>query len=342
VKTIIEKATPESIARAAVIIKRGGLVAFPTETVYGLGANGLDNAAALGIYAAKGRPADNPLILHIADKETVYELAAEVSSAAQTLTDAFWPGALTLILPKKPHIPDAVSGGLDTVGVRMPSNPIARELIRAAGLPLAAPSANSSGRPSPTLAGHVADDLDGKIDMILDGGACDKGVESTVVEVTNAGACVLRPGAVTVEQLREVIPDVWIDGAVEKSPDEDFAPKSPGMKYRHYSPEAEVILVTGGERQVTEYIILNAENQKNTGILAASQTLAEYEGKGYTVLSLGDRENPADAAASLYRCLREFDTLGISRVYAEGVNERGLGLAVMNRLKKAASETVRL
>jgi L-threonylcarbamoyladenylate synthase len=359
-KTIIEKATRESIAQAAAIIRRGGLVAFPTETVYGLGANGLDNEAAARIYAAKGRPADNPLILHIAQKHMVYDLAAEVSSEAQELIDAFWPGALTLILPKRAHIPYSVSCGLSTVGIRMPSHPVARELILEAGLPLAAPSANSSGRPSPTLAEHVAHDLDGKIDMILDGGAADWGLESTVAEITQEGVCVLRPGAVTIEQLRGVIANVWIDAAVKSTADDvytddGFVPKSPGMKYRHYSPEAQVILVTGNERQIVKYILDEARNTANyreTGILATEQSLKFYKSeepgrqnltdKGVLILTLGDRNRPETLAANLFGCLRRFDELGVRRVYAEGISEQGLGLAVMNRLTKAAATVIEL
>lgn len=345
VKTIIEKSTPESIIRAATIIKKGGLVAFPTETVYGLGANGLDGEAAARIYMVKGRPADNPLILHIASKAMGYELVEEVSPQAQRLMDAFWPGALTLILPKKPHIPTEVSCGLNTVGVRMPAHPVALDLILASGVPLAAPSANVSGRPSPTLASHVAHDLEGTIDMILDGGATDWGLESTVAEVSPDGVCVLRPGAVTIEQLREIVPNCWLDKAIEKTADAGFTPKAPGMKYRHYSPEAEVILVTGSERRVLEYIhseTASTSNLKKIGILATEQTLACYTGKCDIVLSLGNRENPITAAAGLFRCLREFDVHGIRRVYVEGIDERGLGLAVMNRLKKAAVKIVKL
>lgn len=328
--TIIEKVTEDSIKRAAEIIKRGGLVAFPTETVYGLGANGLDGEAAARIYTAKGRPADNPLILHIAQKNEVYALAAEVPAEAQRLMDAFWPGALTIILPKKAHIPEIVSAGLETVGVRMPSHPAARALIAAAGLPLAAPSANASGRPSPTLAEHVAHDLGGRIDMILDGGATECGLESTVVEATAEGVCVLRPGAVTLEDLRGVVPDVWLDTG------STAAPKAPGMKYTHYSPLAEVILVTGAPERVAEYIrTAAAASEAPVGILTARNG---YDSGKDIVLSLGARQE--DAAANLFAMLREFDRRGVTRVYAEGVDERGLGLAVMNRLGKAAGLVV--
>ena len=340
--TRIEKATNESIARAALIIKNGGLVAFPTETVYGLGANGLDGEAASRIYTAKGRPSDNPLILHIAKKDMVYELAEIVYPEAEKLMDAFWPGALTLIFPRKAHIPSVVSGGLDTVGLRMPSHPTAQKLILLAGLPLAAPSANLSGRPSPTLAEHVRHDLDGKIDMILDGGAADWGLESTVVEVSPNGVCVLRPGTVTIEQLSRVIPNLWFDKAVENFTNLDLTPKSPGMKYRHYSPEAEVILVVGPENKAREYILAEAitKNPDLTGILAADQTLLAYIDTKLTVLSLGDRGRPETAAANLFRVLREFDKRGIRLVYAEGIDIHGLGLAVMNRLRKAATKCV--
>ena len=344
-KTIIETASPESIARAAEIIKNGGLVAFPTETVYGLGANGLDGESAERVFRAKGRPADNPLILHISNMEMVYELTSEVSVSARKLIDAFWPGALTLILPKKAHVPCAVSCGLGTVGVRMPSHPVACGLIQAAGLPIAAPSANLSGSPSPTLAEHVEHDLNGKIDMILDGGACGWGLESTVAEVLPNGLCILRPGAVTIEQLRNVVANVWFDKAAEGPVNSGFIPKAPGMKYRHYSPKAEVVLVIGSESKATKYILLDTINilkPEMIGILTTEQSFGMYTDKGFQILSLGDRDHPETTAASLFRCLREFDLLGVKKIYAEGIDESGLGFTVMNRLRKAATKVVEL
>ncbi|MBR5123087.1 MAG: threonylcarbamoyl-AMP synthase, partial [Anaerotignum sp.] len=250
-KTILAKVDlrqPEAmeiIQTAAKILQEGGLVAFPTETVYGLGGNGLDNSACEKIYLAKGRPSDNPLILHISEFEELKPIVREISPAAQKLMDAFWPGPLTMVFPKSDIVPEKATGGLDTVAVRFPNHPVARAIIHAAGLPIAAPSANSSGKPSPTRASHVEFDLNGKIDMIVDGGAAEWGLESTIVDVSGEVPMILRPGAVTKEMMEEVVGKVEIDPAILQKPAADLKPKAPGMKYTHYSPKAEVVLVKG-------------------------------------------------------------------------------------------------
>ena len=271
-KTILAKVdlsqpdSAEVIQTAAKILQEGGLVAFPTETVYGLGGNGLDSAACEKIYLAKGRPSDNPLILHISEFEELNPIVGEISPAAKKLMDAFWPGPLTMVFPKSEIVPEKATGGLDTVAVRFPSHPVARAIIRAAGLPIAAPSANSSGKPSPTRASHVEFDLNGKIDMIIDGGAAEWGLESTIVDVSGEVPMILRPGAVTKEMMEKVVGTVEIDPAILQKPAADFRPKAPGMKYTHYSPKAEVVLVKGETKAVVDEI-----NQK----LAEGKTFAE-------------------------------------------------------------------
>ena len=343
-KTILAKVdlrqpdSAEVIQTAAKILQEGGLVAFPTETVYGLGGNGLDSAACEKIYLAKGRPSDNPLILHISDFEELEPIVREVSPAAQKLMDAFWPGPLTMVFPKADIVPEKATGGLDTVAVRFPSHPVARAIIRAAGLPIAAPSANSSGKPSPTRASHVEFDLNGKIDMIVDGGAAEWGLESTIVDVSGEVPMILRPGAVTKEMMEEVVGTVEIDPAILKKPAADLKPKAPGMKYTHYSPKAEVILVKGETKAVVDEINrLAAEDMAHgckTGVMATEETKDLY--KTDIVLSLGSRERPEQIGANLFKFLRKFDYLGAERVYSEVFSEEGEGLAIMNRLNKAA------
>lgn len=328
----------EIIQKAAKILQEGGLVAFPTETVYGLGGNGLDSAACEKIYIAKGRPSDNPLILHISEFEELYPIVREISPAAQKLMDAFWPGPLTMVFPKADIVPAKATGGLDTVAVRFPNHPVARAIIHAAGLPIAAPSANSSGKPSPTRASHVEFDLNGKIDMIVDGGAAEWGLESTIVDVSGTVPMILRPGAVTKEMMEAVVGTVEIDPAILKKPAADLKPKAPGMKYTHYSPKAEVILVKGETKAVADEInrlaAADAAQGRKTGVMATEETKHLY--KADIVLSLGSRKKPEEIGANLFKSLRKFDFLGAEKVYSEVFSEEGEGMAIMNRLNKAA------
>ncbi|MGI6704664.1 MAG: L-threonylcarbamoyladenylate synthase [Clostridia bacterium] len=328
----------QQLKRAGALIRDGGLVAFPTETVYGLGANGLDADAVGRIFEAKGRPPDNPLILHISCAGELDRLVKEVPQRALTLMDRFWPGPLTLIFKKSYLVPETVTAGLDTVAIRMPSHPIAMNLIKYAGVPVAAPSANISGKPSPTRAAHVIRDLSGRVDMIIDGGDVTVGLESTVAEVTGEEVVILRPGGITLEQIREVARDVALDPAIEG----DIlrgVPKAPGMKYTHYSPEADVIIIEGHTQRVVAAIERMAqqlqEQGKRVGIMATEQTEALY--RHGLVISVGDREDPSTIAAGLFAALREFDALGIDVILAEGIEQKGVGLAVMNRLLKAAA-----
>lgn len=336
---------PEIIARAAEIIKKGGLVAFPTETVYGLGANGLDGEAVAGIYRAKGRPSDNPLILHVADLEMAHRLSRSLSPEALLLMEQFWPGPLTLVVPKGGEIPQQVTGGLGTVAIRMPDHPVALALIKAAGLPIAAPSANRSGRPSPTTAAHVRTDLEGRVDAILDGGPAGLGLESTVLDITGPCPVILRPGGVTHEQLARVLQNVTLDPSVlgEKLP-KDQAPRSPGMKYIHYAPAAPVILFEGEPEKVRKALSCRTEELsamgKRVGVLATEESAAGYSGQA-KILTMGRRKTPSGAAALLFGRLREFDRLQVDIILAEGIETKGIGLAVMNRLRRAASEIVK-
>ena len=326
------------IQTAAKILQEGGLVAFPTETVYGLGGNGLDGRACEKIYLAKGRPSDNPLILHISELEELNPIVREISPAAKKLMDAFWPGPLTMIFPKSDIVPPQATGGLDTVAVRFPDHPVARAIIRAAGLPIAAPSANSSGKPSPTRASHVEYDLMGKIDMIVDGGATEWGLESTIVDVSGEIPMILRPGAITKEMMEQVVGKVEIDPAILKKPAADLKPKAPGMKYTHYSPKADVVLVKGETEAVAATVNrLAAEDHAcgyKTGVMATEETKALYHAD--IVLSLGSRERPEEIGANLFKVLRKFDFLGADKVYSEVFSEEGEGMAIMNRLNKAA------
>ena len=332
---------PEIIQAAARIIKDGGLVAFPTETVYGLGANGLDGNAVKRIFAAKDRPADNPLILHIARIKEVFYLVKTVPLKAQVLMELFWPGPLTLVLPKSAFIPPEVSAGLDTVAVRMPLHPVALALIRAAGVPLAAPSANRSGYPSPTRASHVRDDLDGRIEAILDAGPTGLGLESTVLDLSGENPVILRPGGVTREQLEEVLGPVKADRG---GCGQEEIPQAPGMKYTHYSPRAEVILIEGADaepakvwsraaRAVEDY----TAQGKKVGLLLTDETwrLAANTGAAY-VRNLGSRTQLDKIAGAIYNELRKCDEAGVDIVLTETYGEEGLGAALMNRLLKSA------
>ena len=331
----------EGVKKAAEIIKRGGLVAFPTETVYGLGANGLDENAVPKIYEAKGRPSDNPLILHISKLDEIEDIVKEIPKSALILAEEFWPGPLTMVFKKSERIPYRTTGGLESVAIRMPSNKIARELIKAAGVPIAAPSANSSGRPSPTKAAHVIYDLDGKIDMVIDGGEVDIGIESTIVDVTGEVPVILRPGFITEKMLSEAIGRVEIDEVAKSlSPDKDLKPKAPGMKYRHYAPRGKMTIYKGSHSKVVERIneeISKLEGKK-TGVLATDETKSYY--KADIIISLGSREDGESIAHNLFDALRKFDDDDVEFIYSEGFDENKLGFAIMNRLHKSAGYNI--
>ena len=334
----------EAISKASKILKNGGLVAFPTETVYGLGADALNEEAAAKIYAAKGRPSDNPLIVHIADKDSVYELATEVPEKAVMLMEAFWPGPLTIILNKKKIVPDGTTGGLDTVAIRMPSHPVAMKLIKESGVFIAAPSANTSGRPSPTLAEHVIEDMNGRIDMILDGGAVGIGIESTIVDLTGDVPTILRPGFVTKKMLESIIGEVEIDKAIIE-PDPNLRPKAPGMKYTHYAPKGEVTIVESINQQnkvvVDKINSLTAEKTAQgykTAVIATRENAPLYNCEN--VLIVGEADKGVTISANLYAILRKCDTIGAEYIYSEALNQNELGGAIMNRLLKAAGHRV--
>lgn len=331
----------EGVKKAAEIIKRGGLVAFPTETVYGLGANGLDENAVPKIYEAKGRPSDNPLILHISKLDEIEDIVKEIPKSALILAEEFWPGPLTMVFKKSERIPYRTTGGLESVAIRMPSNKIARELIKAAGVPIAAPSANSSGRPSPTKAAHVIYDLDGKIDMVIDGGEVDIGIESTIVDVTGEVPVILRPGFITEKMLSEAIGRVEIDEVVKSlNPDKDLKPKAPGMKYRHYAPRGKMTIYKGSHSKVVERIneeISKLEGKK-TGVLATDETKSYY--RADIIISLGSREDGESIAHNLFDALRKFDDEDVEFIYSEGFDENKLGFAIMNRLHKSAGYNI--
>lgn len=365
----------EELKEAARILRSGGLVAFPTETVYGLGGNALDEDAARKIYAAKGRPSDNPLIAHVSCVEEVEPLVKEIPEAGRKLMEAFWPGPLTMIFPKSEKVPYGTTGGLDTVAIRMPDDPVANRLIALAGVPVAAPSANTSGRPSPTTADHVWQDMNGRIDMIIDGGPVGIGVESTIVDVSSAVPAVLRPGAITMEMLEEVLGEVSVDPAILGPLSADVRPKAPGMKYKHYAPKADLTLVepgTGADRESGVEQVTGAE-QKNgadrnteaaletgldeTQLQAMIRKVRELSREkieaGYKVgvictdesrdcytdgevRSIGARKSQASVAHNLYALLREFDDLGVDYIFSESFPKDHLGQAIMNRLSKAA------
>lgn len=323
------------IRQAGAIIRRGGLVAFPTETVYGLGADALMPQAAMKIYAAKGRPSDNPLIVHVACWSAVDKVALYVPETARLLAEQFWPGPLTMILPKAECIPLETTGGLDTVAIRMPSHPVALALIAAAGGYVAAPSANTSGRPSPTRAEHVLEDLNGKIDMILDGGVVGIGLESTIVDLSETIPTVLRPGTITENMLSKVIGRVELDQGLLKEHAER-KPKAPGMKYRHYAPKAQLIIVEGTDNEVFSKINQLARRFEKTkvGIICSEESFCQYS---YGVVkSIGTRQEEESIARNLYNILREFDRLEVEHIYSEAFETPQMGQAIMNRLLKAA------
>lgn len=322
------------------VIRAGGLVVFPTETVYGLGANGLDGEAVAKIFEAKGRPNDNPLILHVAKKSDVRPLWVKIPDTARLLMDEFWPGPLTLVYLKSSIVPDAVTAGLDTVAVRMPEHRTALALIRAAGVPIAAPSANLSGKPSPTRIEHVLEDMDGRVDVMLDGGPCSVGVESTVLSLVGTPT-ILRPGGVTKEMLESVIGTVNVAHAVLNPLGENEVAASPGMKYRHYAPDCEVVVAEGSPRRAAsiinrEYSLAESEG-KSCIIFATEQTKSYYKGKKYVII--GDRDMPASLCASLFAALRD-ESGGTDIIFAEAIPAREQGLAYMNRLLRASGFTV--
>lgn len=371
---IKDKQNPEDqeLFQAARVLREGGLVAFPTETVYGLGGNGLNADAARKIYAAKGRPSDNPLIAHISCMEELEPLVREIPEAGRVLAEKYWPGPLTMIFPKSDLVPYSTTGGLDTVAVRMPSDPIANRLIRLAGVPVAAPSANTSGRPSPTTADHVWQDMNGKIEMIVDGGPVGIGVESTIVDVSGPVPTILRPGAITQEMLDELFGHVAVDPAILGPMKEGVRPKAPGMKYKHYAPKGELTLIqlkdetikelyTPGSRLFSQVSRMMADSGKNwkldmesfymawkvneaaarmeqtgakVGVICTDETMDEY-----TVAvkrSIGRRSSQDSVAHNLYAVLRDFDDLGVDYIYSESFADTHLGSAIMNRLNKAA------
>lgn len=341
VKIDSEHIEEDRIRRAGDIIKEGGLVAFPTETVYGLGGDALDADSSRKIYAAKGRPSDNPLIVHIADFADLEKIVTEVPKEAVQLADAFWPGPLTMILNKNEKVPYETTGGMDTVAIRMPSHQVALAFIRAGGGYIAGPSANTSGKPSPTLAEHVALDLDGKIPMILDGGEVGIGIESTIVDLTEDVPMILRPGYITPEMIEKVIGEVKVDPGIIAS-DSAKKPKAPGMKYKHYAPKADLVLVDGESGTVVEKINALAQEMeaqgKKVGIIATDETEKYY--KTGEILSIGARDDEDAIARHLYRILREFDDMDVEQIYSESFETPRIGQAIMNRLLKAAGHQV--
>ena len=327
--------------RAGEILKKGGLVAFPTETVYGLGGDALDETAAHRIYEAKGRPSDNPLIVHIADMEHLYKIVKYVPESARKLAEAFWPGPLTMIMDKSDAVPHGTTGGLDTVAIRMPSDTIALELIRQGGGYVAAPSANTSGRPSPTTAQHVYEDLQGKIPMILDGGAVTIGLESTIVDLTEEIPTILRPGYISLEMVQAVLGEAKMDKGLISS-DSNIHPKAPGMKYRHYAPKADLIIVEGEaarvREKINELVRENLAAGKKAGVIGTDESLLYY--KEGDVRSIGSRKEEITIAQHLYSILRDFDESDISVIYSESFETPKIGQAIMNRLIKAAGHQI--
>lgn len=331
----------KAVEKAGKFLQNGGLVAFPTETVYGLGGDALNPESSRKIYAAKGRPSDNPLIIHICRWEDLPEIVKKIPESAKRLAAAFWPGPLTMILEKSDKVPRETTGGLDTVAVRMPDDETALSLIDAAGGYVAAPSANLSGRPSPTLAKYVQEDLGGRIEMILDGGQACIGLESTIVDLTEEVPVILRPGYITREMLSEVLGRVEVDKAILPE-GSDIAPKAPGMKYRHYAPKAELTIIAGEENavvnRINELVRKAKEKGLRSGVIATDKTAARYSAD--SVKNAGDREKEETAAKELYRILREFDEEEVDVIYSEAFAESGIGQALMNRLLKAAGHHI--
>lgn len=351
-KTIIKRANNDDIkkddlAEAGEILRKGGLVAFPTETVYGLGANAFDSEASGKIYSAKGRPSDNPLIIHIADINMVNDIAENISIEAKRLMEKFWPGPLTIVFKKKEKVPYETTGGLDTVAVRMPSHQIARKIIESAGVPIAAPSANKSGRPSPTKVEHVIDDLNGRIEMIIDGGQVGIGIESTIIDMSDKTPMILRPGFITKTMIEEEIGTVLVDKVVTARSindleDESYVPKAPGMKYRHYAPKADLTMFEGSIENVTkkinDLVLQDIKQGKKAGIICTDETLHCYNSG--LIVSVGSRDNNDTIAHNLYSVLRDFDKTDVEKIYSETFFDSNLGQAIMNRMIKAAGYKV--
>nr|MBQ8252116.1 threonylcarbamoyl-AMP synthase [Lachnospiraceae bacterium] len=341
VKIPAEKADKHVLKEAGEIIQGGGLVAFPTETVYGLGGDAMNPESAKKIYAAKGRPSDNPLIVHICKTEDMEKIVREVPKQAYVLAERFWPGPLTMIMKKADCVPKETTGGLDTVAVRLPDHPVALAFIREAGGFVAAPSANTSGRPSPTLGKYVYEDMNGRIEMILDGGEVGIGVESTIIDLTEDIPVVLRPGYVTWEMLQEVLGEVCLDPTMLEI-DCQQAPKAPGMKYRHYAPRGELVIVSGDREKVSDKIgqLLTEKRELGfkTGVIVSKEE--EHLYRADSVKVTGDRTDMAAVARNLFRILREFDDENIDCMYVQAFPKDGIGQAVMNRMLKAAGHRI--
>ena len=331
-----QKEIRDKVSAAAKILREGGLVGLPTETVYGLGANGLDGAAVRRIFEAKGRPQDNPLILHIPSIDHLDRYCKGIPLTAYRLAERFWPGPLTMILARRDVVPDVVTAGLDTVGMRCPAHALCRAILRDADVPVAAPSGNTSGRPSPTSAAHMWEDMDGKIDAIVDGGPCAVGVESTIVDLSCDSPRLLRPGGITLEQLRQVLGQVEVDPAVTRLMGAGEKPKAPGMKYRHYAPKAPVTVVTGDPARAAEYIAQHAGEQD--GIICFEEFLPLFTGRSVTrpVMDLGPSADKEEQARHIFDALRSFDHTSVPAIWAQCPDTGGIGLAIANRLNKAA------
>ena len=329
-----KRLSQQDIQTAADLLRAGGLVGIPTETVYGLGANGLDPAAVGRIFQAKGRPQDNPLILHIPGADWLERYCRDIPAAAYELARRFWPGPLTMVLRRRDNVPDQVTAGLDTVGMRCPAHPLCRAVIQAADVPVAAPSGNTSGRPSPTTAAHMLEDMDGRIDAILDGGPCSVGVESTIVDLTCTPPRLLRPGGITLEQLRAALGEVAVDPAVTRLMGAGERPRAPGMKYRHYAPKAPVTVVTGAPERSAAYIAAHAG--PGDGVICFEEFLPMYAGGARPVMSLGPAGDKGEQARRVFDALRAFDHTAGSAIWAQCPDSGGSGLAVTNRLNKAA------
>lgn len=329
---VTQMLSPGEAQAAGEILKRGGLLGIPTETVYGLGANGLNPEAVVHIFEAKGRPQDNPLILHIPSVDWLERYCQEIPRSAYDLAQRFWPGPMTMILKRKAVVPDVVTAGLDTVGMRCPAHAVCRAIITAADVPVAAPSGNTSGRPSPTTAAHMLEDMDGKIDAIVDGGPCAVGVESTIIDVTVTPPRLLRPGGVTLEQLREVLGEVAVDSAVTRLLGEGEKPRAPGMKYRHYAPKAPVTVVKGDGAMGAEYI--RAHMGGHCGVICFDEFESLF--KGHIIKKLGPVGDKAAQAQHVFDALRYFDGTDVAEIWTQCPDDGGIGLAVANRLNKAA------
>lgn len=327
-----QRLTEHDIEQAAAVLKRGGLLGIPTETVYGLGADGLNPEAVARIFKAKGRPQDNPLILHIPASDWLGRYCQDIPIAAYALAERFWPGPLTMILKRRDMVPDAVTAGLDTVGMRCPAHPVCRAIIAAADTPVAAPSGNTSGKPSPTTAEHMLADMDGKIDAIVDGGPCAVGVESTIIDLTCTPPRLLRPGGITLEQLESALGEVAVDAAVRRQMGEGEQPRAPGMKYRHYAPQAPVTVVKGTPEKTASYIAQHA--LPGSGVLCFDEFTHLFSKQ--VVTKLGTADDPAEQARHVFEALRFFDGTDVTEIWAQCPDETGVGLAVANRLNKAA------